>query len=56
MGIFSDFEAEKALKEVIDMRDGKGSWEEWENRWPASVKEKVENDIKIVELLGWVKR
>jgi hypothetical protein len=54
--LIKNFQVEKALKEVLEIQQGKGSWEEWEGRWPQEVKEKAEEEMKIFALLGWLKR
>ncbi|MBA4495766.1 hypothetical protein ACFO25_11720 [Paenactinomyces guangxiensis] len=54
--IFRNYEVEKALQEVLDIQKGKGTWEDWENRWSQEVKEKASKEMKIFDLLGWIKR
>lgn len=54
--IFWNYEVEKALQEVLDIQKGKGTWEDWEERWSSEVKEKAEKEMKIFDMLGWMKR
>ncbi|SEN35045.1 hypothetical protein [Lihuaxuella thermophila] len=54
--IFRNFEVEKALQEVLDIQEGKGTWEDWENRWSKEVKEQASKEMKIFDLLGWLKK
>ncbi|WP_124727117.1 hypothetical protein [Staphylospora marina] len=56
VGVFQNFQVEKALREVLEIRKGKGTWEDWEKRWPNEVKEKANKEMKIFDLLGWIKR
>lgn len=54
--VFWNFQLEKALQEVIDISKGKGSWEDWERRWPKEVKEKAEREIQVFQMIGLVDR
>jgi hypothetical protein len=56
VGVFQNFQVEKALQEVLEIQKGKGTWEDWENRWPNEVKEMANKEMKIFDLLGWIKR
>ncbi|MGA8941425.1 MAG: hypothetical protein WB502_01710 [Thermoactinomyces sp.] len=54
--IFWDFAREKAIREAIKIKNGQGTWEDWENRWPSEVREQAERELKIFTMLGWMKR
>ncbi|MGA9173069.1 MAG: hypothetical protein WBZ33_03695 [Thermoactinomyces sp.] len=54
--LIKNFQLEKALQEVLEIQEGKGDWEEWKNRWSDEVREKAEKEMKILALLGWLKR
>jgi hypothetical protein len=54
--LIPNFQVEKALKEVLEIQKGNGSWDDWERRWPKDVKEKAEKEMNIFRLLGWLKR
>jgi hypothetical protein len=55
-GVFFNFEVEKALQEVLDIQEGKGTWEDWESRWPEKVKEDAGKEMQIFDLLGWLQK
>jgi hypothetical protein len=55
-GVFFNFEVEKALQEVLDIQEGKGTWEDWESRWPEKVKEDAGKEMQIFNLLGWLQK
>ena len=54
--VFKNYEVEKALKEVLEIQQGKGSWDDWESRWSSDVKKKASKEMKIFNLLGWLKK
>lgn len=50
--IFWNFQLEKALREVLELAKGKGSWEDWERRWPDEVKKKAKREMQVFQWLG----
>lgn len=54
--MIKNYEVEKALKEVLEIQEGKGSWDDWESRWSSDVKKKASKEMKIFNLLGWLKK